>query len=56
MRWLRSTVVIESSWTHESRSIVSSTSRRVPVRPREAYPCAPIASRRSAVSEIVLTP
>ena len=36
IRWLRSTAVIESSWTHESARIVSSTSRRVPVREREA--------------------
>ena len=38
IRWLRSTAVIESSWTHESARIVSSTSRRVPRRARGAYP------------------
>jgi hypothetical protein len=47
--------VIESSWTHESRCIASSTSCREPERARGAYPCAATASRRSAVSEIVLT-
>ena len=38
IRWLRSTAEIESSWTHESRRIVSSTSRVVPVRERTRTP------------------
>ena len=56
MRWLRSTAEIESSWTHESRRIVSSTSRAEPVRERVAYPCAEIARRRSCVIEMAFTP
>jgi len=36
MRWLRSTVEIESSWTQDSRRIVRSTSARVPARDRVA--------------------
>ena len=55
MRWLRSTVEIESSCTHESRVIASLTSRRVPAREREAYPWACTAIRRRAVSEMVRT-
>ena len=53
MRWLRSTAEIESSWTHESRRIASSTSRAEPARERAAYPWASIASRRSAVREAI---
>jgi hypothetical protein len=50
MRWLRSTVEIESSWTHDSRRTVASTSAVVPRRARAAKPCASIARRRTAVS------
>ena len=51
IRWLRSTVEIESSCTHESRRIALSTSAIVPRRERAAYPWASIAIRRSAVRE-----
>ena len=36
IRWLRSTVEIESSWTHESCRIVAATSRVVAVLRRPA--------------------
>src|SRR5712691_8018288 len=54
MRWLRSTVEIESSWTHPRRSNVASSSAAVPVRARAAYPCASTARRRISARVMVV--
>ena len=56
IRWLRSTVEMESSCTHERRRMTASTSAVVPRRCRAAYPCASIAIRRTAVTDTPIRP
>ncbi len=54
MRWLRSTVLIESSCTAESRRIAAATSSGPERRSRVTKPCWATTWRRSAAREIVV--
>jgi hypothetical protein len=56
IRWLRSTVVIVSSWMHEAFRIAASASSAPARRGRAAYPCVVTASRRSAGIETGFIP